>query len=145
MNNVNFWNECATLEINGVPCAVRKEIILARGFQDDIERIYDNYANNEVRSILAQLFDLIFTETVFTKKPYYTTNYMWDRTTYGWELLTNGKNKLFEKDIETVAVKFEYTVRSSEVSMKKLFDYPAGLVVEYLKERGITSCPLNQE
>jgi hypothetical protein len=145
MSNVNFWNETATLHINDIPCAVRKEIILARGFQDDVERTYDNFANKEVRAVLVQLFDLIFTETVFTKKPYYTKYYMWDRTTDGWELLTNGKNKLFERDIETVVVTLEYAVRSSEVSMKKLFDYPADLVVEYLKERGITSCPLRPE
>lgn len=146
MNNVNIWHETTILYINGVPCAVRNATLLARGFQENVVRVYKASVDDESRAILTKLFDLVYTTTILTKKPYYTTEPMWDRTTSEWKkYVTCETNKLFEKDIESVRVKLEYAVSGDEVSMKKLFDYPTELVVDYLKECGMTSCPLQME
>lgn len=141
MKNVNFWKETATLYINGVPCAVRKATLLARGFQETVEKFYKTPVTQETHLVLTGIFDLLYSKTIFTKKFYYEPDWLMNYTTENWKLVTCNTGKLFEKDIETVKVKLEYTPYN-EVSMKKLFEYPADLVVEFLTERGITACPM---
>lgn len=141
MKNVNFWKETATLYINGVPCAVRKATLLTRGFKENVEKFYEIPITEETRFVLTRLFGLVYSKTIFTRKLYYEPDWLVNYTTENWKLVTCNTGKLFEKDIDTIRVKLEYTPYN-EVSMKKLFEYPAELVTEFLVERGITACPM---
>lgn len=138
---INFWNETSTLYINGVACAKRRDTILARGEQSGIARFYDELTDEATR-VLTDLFCLHSWKTIFKKRPYFENDPIgWDYTTKDWNKVAVHDGKIFADEIKTIEVKMTYAIYPN-VSMKNLFDYPAPLVVDYLKERGITTCPL---
>ena len=138
---INFWNETSTLYINGVACAVKRNTILARGKQTDTTQFFDELTD-EAQSVLTDLFCLHSWKTLFKKRFYFENDPLgWDYTTRGWNKIAVHDGKIFADEIKTIEVKTTYAIYP-DVSMKNLFDYPAQLVVDYLKERGITTCPL---
>ena len=138
---INFWNETSTLYINGVACAKRRDTILARGEQFDIARFYDELTD-EAQRVLTDLFCLHYWRTFFKNRIYFENDPLgWDYTTKDWNKVAVHNGKIFADEIKTIEVKISYAPYPN-VSMKNLFDYPAPLVVDYLKERGITTCPL---
>lgn len=138
---INFWNKTSTLYINGVACAKRKDTILASGEQSDTTRFYDELTD-EAQRVLTDLFCLHSWKTLFKKRPYFENDPLgWNYTTKDWNKIAVHNGKIFADEIKTIEVKMTYAI-CPNVSMKNLFDYPAPLVVDYLKERGITTCPL---
>lgn len=134
--NVNFYNKKFYLYINGALCAKRIIVVLARGQQTNEERHYAQPISAEARDILQSIFGLTYDRTWFKHKPYYYSY-------FGSYMLEDYKDcKIYEDDIADMTVKIEYEELPQSISMKKLMGYPADLVIDYLKERGITSCPL---
>lgn len=138
---INFWNKTSTLYINGVACARKRNTILARGEQTDTVQSFSELTD-EVQRVLTVSFCLHPWKTLFKKRPYFENDPLgWDYTTKDWNKVAVHDGKIFADEIKTIEVKTTYTIYP-DVSMKNLFDYPAQLVVDYLKERGITTCPL---
>lgn len=138
---INFWNKTSTLYINGVACARKRNTILARGEQIDESQFFDTLTDKAQR-VLTDLFSLHSWRTLFKKRVYFENDPLgWDYTTTDWNKIAVHDGKIFADEIKTIEVKTTYAIYP-DVSMKNLFDYPAPLVVEYLKERGITTCPL---
>jgi hypothetical protein len=139
---INFWNKTSTLYINGVACARKRNIILVRGEQTDTAQFFSEWTDEAVR-VLTNLFCLHDGRTLFKKRVYFENDPLgWDYSTAdGWNKVAVHDGKIFADEIKTIEVKTTYTI-CPNVSMKNLFDYPAQLVVDYLKERGITTCPL---
>jgi hypothetical protein len=138
---INFWNETSTLYINGIACARKRDTILVRGEQTDTAQFFDELTDKAQR-VLTDMFCLHSWKTLFKKRPYFENDPLgWDYTTKDWNKVAVHDGKIFADEIKTIEVKMTYAIYSN-VSMKKLFDYPAPLVVDYLKERGITTCPL---
>ena len=136
-----FWHETSTLYINGVACAKRKDTILAREEKSDTTRFF-NELTDEAQRVLTDLFCLHSWRTLFKKRVYFENDPLgWDYTTKDWNKVAIHDGKIFADEIKTIEVKMTYAI-CPNVSMKNLFDYPAPLVVDYLKERGITTCPL---
>lgn len=141
--NVNFYNQRFFLYINGILCAKRSFVILARGQQTSEERRYRQPICSEARDMLGSIFGISYGETWFKHKPYYYTDWM-SYTLADGERKLFSRNRLYEEAIEEIVLKIEYE-RQPDVSMNKLMGYPADFVIDYLKERGITSCPLKAE
>lgn len=139
--NVNFYNKKFYLYINGALCAERNVIVLARGQQTNEERHYTQPIGADARWMLSSIFDISYDKTWFKHKPYYYSDWRTYLFADGERKLFSG-DRLFEKDIEEICLKIEYEKRQSSVSMNSLMEYPADLVIDYLKERGITSCPI---
>lgn len=138
---INFWNKTSTLYINGVACARKRNIILAHGEQTDSAQFFDELTD-EAQRVLTDSFCLHSWRTLFKRRPYFENDPLgWDYSTRGWNKVAVHDGKIFADEIKTIEVKTTYTI-CPNVSMKNLFDYPAQLVVDYLKERGITTCPL---
>jgi len=138
---INFWSETSTLYINEVACARKRNIILVRGEQTDSAQFFDELTD-EAQRVLTDSFCLRSWRTLFKKRPYFENDPLgWDYSTRGWNKVAVHDGKIFADEIKTIEVKTTYTI-CPNVSMKNLFDYPAQLVVDYLKERGITTCPL---
>ena len=138
---INFWTETSPLYINGIACARKRNTILARGEQTDTAQFFDELTD-EAKSVLTDLFCLRSWKTLFKKRPYFENDPLgWDYSTRSWNTVAVHDGKIFADEIKTIEVKTTYTI-CPNVSMKNLFDYPAPLVVDYLKERGITTCPL---
>lgn len=138
---INFWNKTSTLYINGVACAIKRNTILARGEQTDTAQFFNEWTDEAVR-VLTNLFCLHSWKTLFKKRVYFENDPLgWDYTTKDWNKIATHDGKIFADEIKTIEVKTTYAIYP-DVSMKNLFDYPAQLVVDYLKERGITTCPL---
>ena len=116
---------------------------MARGQQTSEERRYRQPICEEARDMLGSIFGISYGETWFKHKSYYYTDWMSCMSADGERKLFS-RNRLFEEAIEEIVLKTEYE-RRPDVSMNKLMGYPADLVIEYLKERGITSCPLKAE
>ena len=91
--------------------------------------------------MLSSIFDISYDKTWFKHKPYYYSDWRTYLLADGERKLFSG-DRLFEKDIEEICLKIEYEKLQSSVSMNSLMKYPADLVIDYLKERGITSCPI---
>ena len=142
MYNVNFWNWSAKLYVNGVECARRSTTILDRGDYGNSSVDYKIPLDVDARGMLQKIFWLNSRETFFTHKPYYKPSGV---CTDGWLSVASKDGRLYETDIKTLRVDVEYTLDVDGARMNKLFDYPAGLVVDYLKERGMTICPLNTQ
>lgn len=52
--------------------------------------------------------------------------------------------KFFEKDIKSISIQLTNTRR--EVSLKEIFEHcPAEQAIQYMKERGLTTCPYGVE
>lgn len=141
--NVNFYNQRFFLYINGILCAKRSFVILSRGQPTSEECCYRQPICAEARDMLGSIFGIFYGETWFKHKPYYYTDWMSYMLADGERKLFSG-NMLFEEAIEEIVLKTEYE-RQPDVSMNKLMWYSADLVIDYLKERGITSCPLKAE
>lgn len=137
---VNFYDKKLSLYINGFHCAQRTVTVLERGMPENKERYP---VGKDAHSMLTDTFGLHYDRLLFKHMPYYEDwGYGW--TTAGFHSIApNGV--LFERDIKDMTLKIEYAPCRESVSMKELLDYPADLVIEYLKERGITSCPLITE
>lgn len=156
--NVNFWNKTYTLYINGIECGSRRITLFERGDKCDLIKRYNNdlidgvskrydrsLIDETTREDLSAIFGICFAQTPFTHRVYCFQGSSWfDYTNNNWNKLSGKTGRIFADDIKTLEVFIEYEIRES-VSMKRLFDYPADLVIEYLKERGITSCPMIKE
>ena len=138
MNEINFWDKTVELYINGIQCGRRHFVILAEGIQKNESKTFSNPSSNVICEKLC-FFNFQYFKTLFTRKPYYSEYFGY--ITDGWEKLAPN-NMLPEKDIESIRVDTRYELRKDSVKMKDLMDYPADLVIMYLKERGITSCPM---
>lgn len=140
---VNFWNTISTLYINGIACAVRKNTILAKdGDRSTTAKSFTAPLSDEAIRQLTDYFSLNRWKTLFKKRVYFENDPLgWDYTTKDWEKVATHDGKIFEDEIKNIVVETTYTL-CTEVSMKRLMEYPAPLVIEYLKERGITTCPL---
>lgn len=137
--NVNFYEETATLYINGVTCAIKKTICLESGYPEDCCQKYFGPINEETRHILTDIFNLSYWPNPLFRPPYYEADWFSDYTTDKFKKYVCINEKLFENNIESIVVNFEYVPCNKKISMKELFDYPCDMVIEYLKERGITT------
>ena len=139
---VNFWHTVSILYINDIACAVRKNTILAKGERDNTTKSFAAPLSDEAIRQLTDYFSLNRWRTLFKKRVYFENDPLgWDYTTENWEKVATHDGKIFEDEIKSIVVETTYTLYT-EVSMKRLMEYPAPLVIEYLKERGITTCPL---
>ena len=122
--NVNFYNKKFYLYINGVLCAKRKLVVLARGQQSDEERYYNQPIGVDARDVLQNIFYLAYNKTWIKHRPYYYSyfgSYMIDDFI---------ETKIFESDIHDMTLKIEYEELQQPVSMKDLMEYPADLVID---------------
>ena len=136
--NVDFYDKKISLYINGIPCGRRRITVLERCTPENGMRHYKRPIGEDARSVLTGTFSFRYDTTLLRHRPYYKPYFC----------LLKGADKLFkydrlyEDDIDDIILFIEYEPCGQSVSMKELLRYPADLVIDYLKERGITSCPL---
>ena len=137
--NVNFYDKKLSLFVNGVLCAKREIIVLMRGTPEGEERTYKHPIGEEGRRALSR-FDIWHYFTLIRHRSCFNTEWCFCLVKGADAVFRNGE--LYEDDIKDLTLKIEYEPRRESVSMNELLDYPSDLVIDYLKERGITSCPL---
>ena len=137
--NVNFYNKKLSLFVNGALCAKREIIVLLRGTPDGEERTYKHPIGAEGRRVFSR-FDIWQYSTLFTHRSRFDTEWCFCLVEGADTVFRNGK--LYEDDIHDLMLKIEYEPCRGSISMNDLMDYPSDLVIDYLKERGITSCPI---
>ena len=140
--NVNFYNKKLSLFVNGVLCARRSVTLLMRGTPENEFKKYEPPIGEEGRRVFSR-FDICQYSTLFTHRSRFDTEWCFCLTKGAHTVFRNGR--LYEDDIHDLMLKIEYEPCVESVSMEKLLKYPADLVIDYLKERGITSCPLIAE
>ena len=138
---VNFYDKTLSLYINGILLAIRKVIVLQRGTPENEDREYKCPIDNRGRSMLTDVFNIGYSKTLFKHRLYFEPYFCVWMLGDGYDALFH-YDRLYEDDIKDLTVKIEYEPCGESVSMKELLSYPADLVIDYLKERGITSCPL---
>lgn len=136
---VNFYDKTLSLYVNDVLCARRSVILLMRGTPENEFRKYEPPIGEDVRSVFSR-FDIGYDYTWIRHRLHFTTDWCFCLTKGAHTVFRNGT--LYADDIRDVTLKIEYEPRVESLSMEKLLKYPADLVIDYLKERGITSCPL---
>ena len=137
--NVNFYDKKLSLYINDVLCARRSVTVLVRGTPESEWQRYEHPIGEEGRRALSR-FDIWQYSTLFTHRSRFDTEWCFCLMKGADTVFRNGK--LYEDDIHDLMLKIEYEPCKESISVKGLLDYPADLVIDYLKERGITSCPL---
>jgi len=136
---VNFYDKKLSLYVNDVLCAKRSFIVLVRGTPENEWHRYEHPIGEEGRRALSR-FDIGHDFTWIKHRSYFDTEWCFCLVQGAHTVFRNGK--LYEDDIHDLMLKIEYEPRVESVSMEKLLRYPADLVIDYLKERGITSCPI---
>lgn len=97
------------------------------------DRYFDNTSFTEAYEYLSKhhLSGIYISTTVFKKKPLIEVSYndAWDRVVY--------------KNFDTISYKRVYE-EWKNVPLKWIIDHaPADQTIQYLKERGINTCPMN--
>ena len=140
--NVNFYNKKLSLFVNDVLCARRSVTLLMRGTPENEFKKYEPPISEEGRRVFSR-FDIGCYFTWIKHRLFFDTEWCFCLVKGAHTVFRNGR--LYEDDIRDVTLKIEYEPCVESVSMEKLLKYPADLVIDYLKERGITSCPLIAE
>lgn len=113
--------------------------VLMRGTPENAWQRYEHPIGEEGRRVFSR-FDIWQYSTLFTHRSRFDTEWCFCLVKGADTVFRNGK--LYEDDIHDLMLKIEYEPCRGSISMNDLLDYPADLVIDYLKERGITSCPL---
>lgn len=136
---VNFYDKTLSLYVNDVLCARRSVTVLRRGTPENEWHRYEHPIGEEGRRVFSW-FDIWHDFTWIKHRPYFNTEWCFCLVKGADTVFRNGR--LYEDDIHDLMLKIEYEPCKGSISMKDLLDYPSDLVIDYLKERGITSCPL---
>ena len=127
----NFYRMTVEAWINGEKFYSNSEIVLiADEKATDYTATYSNNIQDFVSNV-CRLTDVMRGETLFTKRPFV---WVWDQPSHS--------ARRFIDEMKECSIKFSYEKWNHTPSFNELCKYPADKVIEYLKERGITACPI---
>lgn len=139
---MNFFVETTDLFVNDIKIASRSATLLRAEQPKDYLREYEIPFTSNTRAILDG-WGISFRQKLFSSKIVlnvaYFNVFINERA---WEEVRKNlqKKEILETDIFSVVAKISYAPCEETPSFNTLGKYPADDVIEYLKERGITTC-----
>lgn len=128
---MNFYTRRIRFIINETELFPYTDTILSNE-EDNIESVeYYSIDNNTISQFVNKLMYIPgkrYEETLFRRRGFFRDGFKVDR--------------FYVDEMKTAVIKIDYAPLSYTPSFKELSKYPADKVIQYLKERGITSCPI---
>ncbi len=139
---MNFFVETTDLFVNDIKIASRSTTLLCAEQPENYLREYELPFTPDTRAIL-EWWGLCSRPKLFSSKMTLDIRYFNEYVNESkWEEVRKNlqKKEILETDIFSIVAKISYAPCEKTPSFNALGKYPADDVIEYLKERGITTC-----